>query len=130
MAEKLVKQMEKKRGYILRGHRVLAEYDSNKLESYDNFFSSVMVRKSALNRKTKELIALSVLASRGLFDPFLLHAERAFKEGASINEIIDAVCISGLYAGAPSMLYALQYLDKKFGKVAKKGNKLWLNYKY
>jgi alkylhydroperoxidase/carboxymuconolactone decarboxylase family protein YurZ len=106
----ILKDMKKKRGYLLEGHVLLSKSDPKVLEAYDSFYSRVMLNRSSLDQKTKELIVISILSARGLFEPVSIHVKKAMEAGAKYKEIVEALEIVGLYAGSPSMLYGLKAL--------------------
>lgn len=108
-----LEEMKEKRGYLLNGHVLLSKYDPKVLKAYDKYYSTIVLDNSLLDRKTKELLIISVLAARGLFEPLAIHARRAIEAGAKDKEIVEALEIAGLYAGAPSMLYALQAINPR-----------------
>jgi AhpD family alkylhydroperoxidase len=80
--------------------------------------------QEALDRKTKELIALGIAVAVRCDDCIAFHAKAALEQGASREEIIETLGMA-IYMGAgPSVMYATHALDafKQFetssGKVA------------
>jgi 4-carboxymuconolactone decarboxylase len=64
--------------------------------------------RDALDLKTRELIAIAVLAASGTAAPQLrVHIESAASSGITKGEIVEALMQIALYAGFPTALNAL-----------------------
>jgi 4-carboxymuconolactone decarboxylase len=64
--------------------------------------------RDALDLKTRELIAIAVLAASGTAAPQLrVHIESAASSGITRGEIVEALMQIALYAGFPTALNAL-----------------------
>lgn len=64
--------------------------------------------RDALDLKSRELIAIAVLAASGRSGPQLrVHIESAASSGITKAEIVEALMQTALYAGFPSALNAL-----------------------
>ena len=73
--------------------------------------------QKALDRKTKELIALAIAVAVKCDDCIGFHVKAAFEQGASQNEVIETLGMA-IYMGAgPSVMYASHALDafRQFG---------------
>jgi len=110
----MLEKMERKRGYLLRSHKLLKEKDVDFLRKYEELYSYIMTREGKLSIKTKELIAITLLASRGFYEAMRLHVRRAMRYGVTKEEIIEALQVSMLYSGAPSLLYGLEKIIEEF----------------
>ena len=77
-------------------------------------FSSVAqaaLQAKALDTKTKELIALAISVAIRCDDCIAFHAKAAVEQGASSDEIFEALGMA-IYMGAgPSVMYAAHALD-------------------
>ena len=64
--------------------------------------------RDALDLKSRELIAIAVLAASGKAGPQLrIHVQSAERSGISKAEVIEALMQTALYAGFPAALNAL-----------------------
>ncbi|MFK7963605.1 MAG: carboxymuconolactone decarboxylase family protein [Burkholderiaceae bacterium] len=61
---------------------------------------------SALDTKTKELIALAIAVSARCDGCIAFHAHDALQAGATRDEIADALGVAILMGGGPAMIYA------------------------
>jgi AhpD family alkylhydroperoxidase len=69
------------------------------------------VATRALDRKTKELIALAVSVVVRCDDCIPWHVRDSLKAGASREEITDAIGVAILMGGGPAMLYACHAIE-------------------
>jgi AhpD family alkylhydroperoxidase len=102
--------MFKQRGYRLAQWEYVADRDVNFMEAYNNLYASGLADGKALPAKTRELIAIALLAYRGLNDDVYNHAKRALKLGATKQEILEAVETSIIPGGAPTFSSGLKAL--------------------
>jgi AhpD family alkylhydroperoxidase len=66
-----------------------------------------------LDLKTRELIKVGVSAALGREGGLVAHITRARKSGASEEEILQAILISGPLAGMPGALAAFRMIKKR-----------------
>jgi 4-carboxymuconolactone decarboxylase len=111
-ASDILSKAKEKRGYLLESHRFLAAHDPEFLEAYENLFEKVMTEDRALTVKTKELIVIALLASKGQYPAVQLHAKRAMEHQATAGEVLESLETAMLYSGAPSLIYGLDPLIK------------------
>lgn len=65
----------------------------------------------ALDRKTKELIAVGISVAARCDDCIGFHVKAALEQGASVEEVTEALAMA-IYMGAgPSVMYATHALD-------------------
>ena len=64
--QNLKEAMKKERGYVLPQWEYVAEKDVDFAEAYNNLYNSALTDGKALSAKTRELIAVALLAYRGL----------------------------------------------------------------
>ncbi len=117
----LIEAMKKERGYLPASWAYLAEKDVEFMEAYNQLYSKGLTDGKALPAKTRELIAIALLAYRGLGDAVYEHAKRALKLGATMQELLEAVETSIIPGGAPTFSMGLRALlrieeEQKKGK--------------
>jgi len=65
----------------------------------------------ALDRKTKELMALAISVTHGCDDCIAHHVHDAIEAGATREEFVDALGVAVLMGGGPGMIYASHAID-------------------
>ena len=106
----LLKEMERERGYVLPEWMFAAERDPNFMECYNNLYNIALTDGKALKAKTKELIAIALLAYRGLENAVYAHAKRALRLGATKQELLEALETAIVPGGAPTFSTGLKAL--------------------
>ena len=101
----LLERLKKERGFLHETHSLLAANDPDYLRAYDNLFRFVMTSNRLLSTKTKELLVISVLCSRGSYEGARLHMKRAIQKGATPSEVLESIETAALYSGAPTLIY-------------------------
>ena len=74
----------------------------------------------ALSKKNKELIAAAIGVITNCESCMLWHIEQAVKEGASKNEILEAIEVAiemGIGPATVNARFALEVMEKNFGKI-------------
>ena len=66
---------------------------------------------SALDRKTKELMALAISVTHGCDDCIAHHVHDAHEAGATREEFTDALAVAVLMGGGPAMIYASHAIE-------------------
>jgi alkylhydroperoxidase/carboxymuconolactone decarboxylase family protein YurZ len=116
-SERLIKEAIKARGYIFPEWEFVCRLDPDLFESYNNLYASSLGKSGALSIKVKEFIALALLAFRGSpTDVLVSHMKRAMDDGATKEELLEALAAAFPAGGAPTFfngLKALMSLDKK-----------------
>jgi AhpD family alkylhydroperoxidase len=80
------------------------------MKAFANIAQSALAPK-ALDRKTKELIAVGISVAIRCDDCIGCHVKAALEQGASREEVIEALAMA-IYMGAgPSVMYATHALD-------------------
>ena len=105
--EALKEAMRKQRGYIYPQWEFVAENDVDFMEAYNNLYDIGMKDGKALPAKTRELVAIGVLAYRGLENVVYEHMKRAMKLGATQQEIFEAIETTIVPGGAPTFYTGL-----------------------
>jgi alkylhydroperoxidase/carboxymuconolactone decarboxylase family protein YurZ len=119
--QNLKEALKKERGYVLPQWEFMAEKDVDFMEAYNNLYNRALTDGKALPAKTRELIAIALLAYRGFVEETYTHAKRALKLGATKEELMEAVETSIIPGGAPTFSVGLKALmrieeDEKKGK--------------
>lgn len=108
--EELLKKMEKERGYMLPSWLFLADKDPDFLEAYNNVYNKALTDGKSLPAKTREFIAIALLAYRGRTEAVYEHAKRALRLGATKRELVETLETALLPGGAPTLATGLQAL--------------------
>lgn len=105
----LLKRIGDKRGFRYGLHDFLAETDPQHLEHFNQWVEYIYLNQKHLDRKTKELIILAVCCARA-DDPrhIGLHIQAAHQNGATQEEIREAIYLQSLWAGALGMVNGLE----------------------
>jgi alkylhydroperoxidase/carboxymuconolactone decarboxylase family protein YurZ len=83
------------------------ENDAGFIEAYNNLYSSAVNDGKVLVAKTRELIAIALLAYRWLEEATLQHMKRAMRLGTTKQEILEAVETAIVPGGAPTVYTGL-----------------------
>lgn len=65
----------------------------------------------ALNKKTKELIALSIAITSNCDGCIAYHVHDALKTGASKAEVMEAIGVAIMMGGGPALIYGCEALE-------------------
>jgi len=76
----------------------------------------------ALDRKTKELIALAIGVAVRCDDCIAFHAKECVAQGASRDEVLETLGMAVYMGGGPSVMYASHALEA-FAQMAEGGEK-------
>lgn len=106
-----------RRGYVLPVHELLDEVSPDILSRYDALTAELLFADEprALELKTRYLVLVGVAtAAKGDPDGIVFFGKRALKNGASRREVLEAIALSGLPAGMPTIEAATEVLDRLF----------------
>lgn len=91
-SDDLLDSVSSSRGYSLPLHEVLAAHDPDVLEGYEQMMRSLYLSDRQLDRKTKEFVYVAVLVALGAAEEHIhAHMEKAVREGATKEEVLEAV---------------------------------------
>ena len=121
----LIETMKKGRGYLPSEWQYAAEKDIDFMEAYNKLYDRGLTAGKYLPVKTRELIAIVLLAFRGSENGVYEHMKRALKHGTTKQEILEALETSMIPGGAPTFGTGLRALmrieeEEKKAKSAKK----------
>ena len=89
-AQAFLEDMIRRRGYVHDFHRVLAEYDLEFLQSYEDLLQLAYLRPRRLPRLTKELVYVALLAGIGANREHMkVHMAAAAAEGATSQDMLE-----------------------------------------
>jgi 4-carboxymuconolactone decarboxylase len=95
-----VDDMARKRGYVLKFHKVMAKQDFGALQATNNLVEAAYLKERRLDRKTKELIFIvSLTVMRASKGHIASHIRVALDLGLSKEEILEAMEIAIPEAG-------------------------------
>ncbi|MCH8090430.1 MAG: carboxymuconolactone decarboxylase family protein [Chloroflexi bacterium] len=87
-----LEKMRRDRGYIVDMHKIMVSADFDWVKAYDPFVQATYTKQRLLDRKTKELIQVSVeTALRAEVDQIRDHIRVAIQHGASPREVLEAM---------------------------------------
>lgn len=112
----LKKTMQKSRGYVSEAWEYAADKDIDFQEAYENLYTLALGPGKFLPIKTRELIAIAILAYRSSEDGVYQHMKRAIENGATIQELYEAIETTIIPGGAPTYgtgLRALMKIEKE-----------------
>jgi alkylhydroperoxidase/carboxymuconolactone decarboxylase family protein YurZ len=109
-AEALIAKMQKDRGYIYPEWEFAARADPDFVEAYNNLYRAALNDGQALDAKTRELVALGILAYRRDTNAVKAHILRAMRLGATQQEILEAIETAMIPGGAPTFFVGLNAL--------------------
>lgn len=109
-ARKQVTSFPERLRNIRRNSQTLAAAQPSVMEAFDKFHQAA-VATAALDKKTKELIALAISVTAGCDDCIAHHVNDAIKAGATREEFADALGVAVLMGGGPGMIYASHAIE-------------------
>jgi len=116
-----IEEMKKDRGYLPAPWAFLAEKDLDFMEAYNHLYKRGLNDGRALPAKTRELVAIGILAFRGLNDAVYEHSKRALRLGATKQELLEAIETLLIPGGAPAFGTGLQAFIRIEEEERKKG---------
>ena len=92
--EDILAEVEKKRGYLLPYHRMLANDDPELLAAYDKLYEKLTLERRVLTPREREYVWAGLLAT-AREEHGHIHMSRAVKAGLTLKEIGDAIALAG-----------------------------------
>ena len=95
---------------VKKNSQTLAAAQPAVLEEFEKLHQAAGAT-GALDRKTKELMALAISVTHGCDDCIAHHVHDAIEAGATREEFADALGVAVLMGGGPGMIYASHAID-------------------
>ena len=95
---------------VKKNSQTLAAAQPTVMEAFERFHQAAGAT-GALDRKTKELMALAISVVRGCDDCIAHHVHDAMEAGATRAEFADALGVAVLMGGGPGMIYASHAIE-------------------
>ena len=100
-----VNLMKKQRGFVHELHKVLVAEDFEFIKKYNELSEIAYTKPRLLDRRTKELIFVAILATQlSSIDHIKMHIEAAMKAGATKEEILQTLELTFIPAGGVSFM--------------------------
>lgn len=115
--EQVLEKVKARRGYLLPVHELMAEVDPQILRKYDDLASDLLFADEprALDLKTRYLVLVGITtAVKGDPDGIIWAGKRAMRNGAERREVLEAILLSALPGGVPTVEEATRVLDRVF----------------
>ena len=107
--QRLLDELEAKRGYVLEMHRILAAADPDFLEVYEQFLGHAYLGQRGLDRKTKEFIYVAVLTALAApREQVIAHMRAALTAGATPAEVLEVLEQMLPPAGVPRFIEGME----------------------
>jgi alkylhydroperoxidase/carboxymuconolactone decarboxylase family protein YurZ len=90
----VLKEVRRKRGYVLPYHRLLNEVSPELLAAYDAFYTQFTLTGRSLSAVEKETVWIALVAATRAGPSGRIHLERAKKAGMSKDAIADALALA------------------------------------
>ena len=103
---------------VKKNSQTLANAQPAVMEAFEKFHQAAGTT-GALDRKTKELMALAISVTHGCDDCIAHHVHDAMEAGATRQEFADALSVAVLMGGGPGMIYAshaIEAVDQFFAR--------------
>lgn len=95
---------------VKKNSQTLATVQPEVMGTFEKFHQAAGAT-GALDRKTKELMALAISITHGCDDCIAHHVHDAMKAGATRDEFADALGVAVLMSGGPGMIYASHAIE-------------------
>ena len=95
---------------VKKNSQTLAVAQPAVVEAFERFHQAAGAT-GALDRKTKELMALAISVTHGCDDCIAHHVHDAIEAGATREEFADALGVAVLMGGGPGMIYASHAIE-------------------
>lgn len=113
---RILRNMEKMFGFVPKIYQIMSERPDI-FNASAHFGNAVMEsRKLTLDKKTVYLCAVSAAASQSGEYCLDVQMQHAIDEGATRDEVLEAVMIGSYMAMTKAQSYALRKFEEKFGK--------------
>jgi len=108
-ADELMKSAEERRGHApQRWLRFMADVDPDFLEAYDDLYGATSARGVHVSLKFQELVTIAALAVRREDFGMRAHVKRAYRLGATTEEIVETLQTACVHTGALTLAHGLR----------------------
>jgi len=105
--EAIVRRGERRRGFVPYWLRVMGDVDVDFLEAYERIYELTAVRRGTLPPKFREMIVIAAVSIGGYGPGIKDHIRRAFRLGASKEEIVEVLQSAYFHTGALTLVHGM-----------------------
>jgi len=105
--EAIVRRGERRRGFVPYWLRVMADVDVDFLEAYERIYELTAVRRGKLPPKFREMIVIAAVSIGGYGPGIKDHIRRAFRLGATKEEIVEVLQSAYFHTGALTLVHGM-----------------------
>jgi AhpD family alkylhydroperoxidase len=105
--EAIVKQGERRRGFVPYWLRTMAEVDVDFLEAYERIYELTAVRRGKLPPKVREMIVVAAVSIGGYLPGIKDHVRRALRLGATKEELVEVFQSAYFHTGALTLVHGM-----------------------
>ena len=105
--EAIVRRGERRRGFVPYWLRVMGDVDVDFLEAYERIYELTAVRRCKLPPKFREMIVIAAVSIGGYGPGIKDHIRRAFRLGATKEEIVEVLQSAYFHTGALTLVHGM-----------------------
>lgn len=105
--EAIVRRGERRRGFVPYWLRVMGDVDVDFLEAYERIYELTAVRRGKLPPKFREMIVIAAVSIGGYGPGIKDHIRRAFRLGATKEEIVEVLQSAYFHTGALTLVHGM-----------------------
>ena len=105
--EAIVRRGERRRGFVPYWLRVMGDVDVDFLEAYERIYELTAVRRGKLPPKFREMIVIAAVSIGGYGPGIKDHIRRAFRLGATKEEIVEVLQSASFPTGALTLVHGM-----------------------
>ena len=105
--EAIVRRGERRRGFVPYWLRVMGDVDVDFLEAYERIYELTAVRRGTLPPKFREMIVIAAVSIGGYGPGIKDHIRRAFRLGATKEEIVEVLQSAYFHTGALTLVHGM-----------------------
>ena len=105
--EAIVRRGERRRGFVPYWLRVMGDVDVDFLEAYERIYELTAVRRGKLPPKFREMIVIAAVSIGGYGPGIKAHIRRAFRLGATKEEIVEVLQSAYFHTGALTLVHGM-----------------------
>ena len=105
--EAIVRRGERRGGFVPYWLRVMGDVDVDFLEAYERIYELTAVRRGKLPPKFREMIVIAAVSIGGYGPGIKDHIRRAFRLGATKEEIVEVLQSAYFHTGALTLVHGM-----------------------